>query len=137
MYFPISDVTISPFLLIGIGFLVGILGGFFGVGGGFLIVPLLLFVSQINMIQAVSTSLIVISFISSIGFISHMLLTFQSSSFPSVLTLFWIVLGGIVGMLLGQNLTQKIANARLQKLFAIALAVMALTMLLFHFFRQG
>ena len=41
MYFPISDVTINPLLLVLIGFLVGILGGFFGVGGGFLAGPLL------------------------------------------------------------------------------------------------
>lgn len=42
MEFPISGVTISPFLLVGIGFVVGVLGGFFGVGGGFLAGPLLL-----------------------------------------------------------------------------------------------
>jgi uncharacterized membrane protein YfcA len=41
MYFPIADVTISPFLLMGVGFLVGILGGFFGVGGGFLAGPMM------------------------------------------------------------------------------------------------
>jgi uncharacterized membrane protein YfcA len=41
MEFPISGVTINPLALIGIGFLVGILGGFFGVGGGFLAGPLL------------------------------------------------------------------------------------------------
>ena len=32
MYFPIADVTINPILLMSVGFLVGILGGFFGVG---------------------------------------------------------------------------------------------------------
>lgn len=42
MYFPLSDVTISPFLLAGVGFLVGLLGGFFGVGGGFLAGPMML-----------------------------------------------------------------------------------------------
>lgn len=42
MYFPLSDVTISPFLLSGVGFLVGLLGGFFGVGGGFLAGPMML-----------------------------------------------------------------------------------------------
>jgi uncharacterized membrane protein YfcA len=41
MEFPISGVTINPFYLIGIGFLVGILGGFFGVGGGFIAGPML------------------------------------------------------------------------------------------------
>lgn len=42
MEFPISGVTVNPLLLVGIGFVVGVLGGFFGVGGGFLAGPLLL-----------------------------------------------------------------------------------------------
>lgn len=41
MEFPIAGVTVSPFLLVAIGFMVGVLGGFFGVGGGFLAGPLL------------------------------------------------------------------------------------------------
>ena len=41
MNFPVSGVTVSPFLLAGIGFIVGILGGFFGVGGGFLAGPMM------------------------------------------------------------------------------------------------
>jgi uncharacterized membrane protein YfcA len=39
MEFPITGVTVNPILLAGIGFLVGILGGFFGVGGGFIAGP--------------------------------------------------------------------------------------------------
>lgn len=39
MEFPIAGVIINPILLSGIGFLVGILGGFFGVGGGFIAGP--------------------------------------------------------------------------------------------------
>lgn len=41
MEFPIAGITVNPFFLAGIGFLVGILGGFFGVGGGFIASPLL------------------------------------------------------------------------------------------------
>ena len=41
MEFLIAGVTINPLFLAGIGFLVGILGGFFGVGGGFLAGPLM------------------------------------------------------------------------------------------------
>lgn len=44
MYFPITDVTVSPLFLAGVGFLVGILGGFFGVGGGFLAGPMMFLV---------------------------------------------------------------------------------------------
>ena len=119
------------------GMLVGLLSGMFGVGGGFLIVPLLLFVSQINMIQAVSTSLIVISVISSIGFISHSFLNWQSGVMLPVEWLLWILAGGIGGMFLGQKMTSKIANARLQKLFSLALVLMVLTMMAFHFLIQG
>lgn len=39
MEFPISGVTVNPISLATIGFLVGILGGFFGVGGGFIAGP--------------------------------------------------------------------------------------------------
>lgn len=41
MFFPITGVIISPIILALIGFVVGILGGFFGVGGGFLAGPLM------------------------------------------------------------------------------------------------
>lgn len=41
MEFPIAGVTVNPLLLVGIGFMVGILGGFFGVGGGFIGGPLM------------------------------------------------------------------------------------------------
>lgn len=33
MCIPIADITVNPILLMGLGLLVGILGGFFGVGG--------------------------------------------------------------------------------------------------------
>jgi uncharacterized membrane protein YfcA len=41
MHFLISHVTISPFYLVGVGFVIGVLGGFFGVGGSFLAGPAL------------------------------------------------------------------------------------------------
>lgn len=44
MYFPITDVVVNPFFLAGVGFVVGLLGGFFGVGGGFLAGPLMFLV---------------------------------------------------------------------------------------------
>src|SRR5437762_11566376 len=41
MFFPISGAHISPIYLVIVGFLVGILGGFFGVGGSFIAGPAL------------------------------------------------------------------------------------------------
>jgi uncharacterized membrane protein YfcA len=56
MYFPISGVTVSPIFLAGVGFLVGLLGGFFGVGGGFLAGPMM-FLAGVPMNFVVGTDL--------------------------------------------------------------------------------
>lgn len=56
MTFPISGVDISPLYLVGIGFAVGILGGFFGVGGSFLAGPAL-FMAGMPMNYVVGTDL--------------------------------------------------------------------------------
>jgi uncharacterized membrane protein YfcA len=42
--FPIAGVTVDPIALVVIGFLVGVLGGFFGVGGGFLAAPFMFWI---------------------------------------------------------------------------------------------
>jgi len=44
IYLPIAEVSVNAFLLLGLGGLVGVLSGMFGVGGGFLITPLLFFI---------------------------------------------------------------------------------------------
>ena len=44
IYLPIAEVSVSAALLLGLGTLVGLLSGLFGVGGGFLITPLLFFI---------------------------------------------------------------------------------------------
>ena len=54
-YLPVAEVSVNLFLLLGIGGTVGILSGLFGVGGGFLITPLLFFVG-IPPAVAVATS---------------------------------------------------------------------------------
>jgi uncharacterized protein len=115
-------------LIIG-GALVGLLSGLFGVGGGFLIVPLLLLLSPISMAQAVSTSLLIIAAISSSGFISHLALSPGND---------WRLLGlatggGVLGMIIGQAISHKITGARLQKIFAISLLVVSSITLLRYF----
>jgi len=44
IYLPIAETSVSAFVLLGLGGLVGILSGMFGVGGGFLMTPLLFFI---------------------------------------------------------------------------------------------
>ncbi|MDI6905954.1 MAG: sulfite exporter TauE/SafE family protein [Thermoanaerobacterales bacterium] len=65
IYLPIAGMPVNVFLIMGLGALVGVLSGLFGVGGGFLLTPLLLFVgippavaaaSDTNQIVAASSS---------------------------------------------------------------------------------
>jgi len=44
IYLPIAEVSVDAFMLLGIGAMVGVLSGMFGVGGGFILTPLLFFV---------------------------------------------------------------------------------------------
>ena len=44
VYLPIAEVSVNIFLLLGLGGLVGVLSGMFGVGGGFIMTPLLFFI---------------------------------------------------------------------------------------------
>ncbi len=43
VYLPIANLSVNALVIIGLGGLVGILSGMFGVGGGFLTTPLLIF----------------------------------------------------------------------------------------------
>lgn len=115
-------------LIVG-GALVGILSGLFGVGGGFLIVPLLLALSPITMAQAVSTSLVIIAVVSTSGFASHLWI----STTNNWIQLGTVALGGAIGMLLGQTISHKIASARLQKIFSFSLFIISITTLARYF----
>ena len=55
IYLPIAEVSVNAFLVLGLGGIVGVLSGMFGVGGGFLITPLLFF-AGIPPAVAVATS---------------------------------------------------------------------------------
>lgn len=121
-------------LLLG-GLLIGLLSGLFGVGGGFLIVPLLLFLGRVSMVQAISSSLLIIAVISSAGFITHLLLNYQALQEHAGAASDWttfglIVSGGVIGMFAGQRLSGYIASAILQQIFAVCLLAISLVTIL-------
>ena len=65
IYLPIAEISLNVFLLLGLGGAIGFLSGMFGVGGGFLLTPLLIFIgvppavavaTQANQVVASSVS---------------------------------------------------------------------------------
>jgi uncharacterized membrane protein YfcA len=102
MYFPISDVTISPFLLIGIGFLVGILGGFFGVGGGFLAGPMM-FWAGVPMNFVIGTDLAHMTGKSIVAAKRHRTLGHVDMRLGAVM-----ILGTVIGVEIGANIIEAL-----------------------------
>ena len=106
------------------GVLTGLLSGFFGVGGGFLIVPFLNQLNSVSMRQAVSTSLVIIAGISLSGFATELLTADVDLSAVTLLAL-----GGIVGMIGGTLLAKHVAGVVLQRIFAATIIGMAALLL--------
>lgn len=113
----------GPSAVVASGLGVGLLTGFFGVGGGFAMVPALVLVLGFAMPAAVGTSLLVI-LINSIAALATRFLT-------GVDTLDWALVGSfaaatIVGTLFGGRLTERVSSATLQRAFAVLLMVVAI-----------
>ena len=117
---PLGSMTLP---LAGIG--VGLLAGFFGVGGGFLIVPLLRLYAGQSMERAISTSLLVIALVGSSGYLYHVL----SSPANDPLALSLLALGGIAGILAGTAVCERLSGRSLQQGFAgFVLLIMAVVL---------
>jgi uncharacterized membrane protein YfcA len=92
--------------LAGTGFLVGVLSGFFGIGGGFLIVPGLIAATAMPLINAIGSSLVAVT---AFGLTTAISYAFSGLVDWTVAFLFIIggALGGLVGIRLGQHLGRK------------------------------
>jgi uncharacterized membrane protein YfcA len=104
------------------GLITGLLSGLFGVGGGFLIVPALIFITDIGINRAVATSLAIITMIGLSGVLSAI---GQGRALDTVI-LGLFILGGIIGMLLGRLLARQIPALLLQKIFSVFILLIAL-----------
>ena len=91
IYLPIAEVSVNAFLLLGLGGLVGVLSGMFGVGGGFLMTPLLFFIG-IPPAVAVATEANQIVASSFSGVLAHLRRKTVDLKMGTVL-----MLGGLVG----------------------------------------
>jgi uncharacterized membrane protein YfcA len=95
IYLPIAEVSVNAIVLFGLGGLVGILSGMFGVGGGFLLTPLLFFIGIPPAVAvATGSNQIVASSIS--GVLAHLKRKTVDLKMGVVL-----LIGGLIGAALG------------------------------------
>ncbi|WP_256922028.1 sulfite exporter TauE/SafE family protein [Leifsonia sp. NCR5] len=112
---------------------VGLLTGFFGVGGGFAVVPALVLALRLPMPVAVGTSLVVITVNSATALVSRLGHGVQLN-WPLIAT---FAAAAIIGSLLGSRITARVSPARLNLWFtflliAVAIATAVSTILQLH-----
>ena len=103
------------------GLLVGVLTGFVGVGGGFLIVPALVLLGRLPMHRAIGTSLVIITMQSFSGFVKYLDVLKQLHIRLDYTVLAWFAAIGVLGSLIGGSLGSRVPQAALQRAFAILL----------------
>ena len=93
-----------------LGLLIGFLSGFVGAGGGFLIVPTLLFFGKTPIKMAVGTSLFIVSSQSLIGFTGDII----ENRIIDWKLLFLFTLASIIGIFIGNYVSKKIEDEKLK-----------------------
>src|ERR1700722_9802360 len=112
--------------IVGLGLATGTLSGFFGIGGGFLIVPALILVTRMPILNAVSSSLVAVA--------AFGLTTAASYAWSGLIS--WelagvFITGGIAGGLIGTRLARRLSvqGGALNTVFAAVIIAVALYML--------
>jgi uncharacterized membrane protein YfcA len=116
---------VKTFLVIVEGLLIGFLTGFVGAGGGFLIIPALVFLTGLPFKTAVGTSLFIIAINSLMGFLGDVLNYSMDWAFLLPLTSL-----AVIGILIGNKLQKKISSIRLRMAFGWLILTMGSWILL-------
>lgn len=117
------------FLMILEGIVIGFLTGFVGAGGGFLIIPALVFLTGLPFKTAVGTSLFIIAINSLFGFLGDVMnYTMDWTFLISITSL------AVIGILIGNKLQRKISAIRLRMAFGWLILLMGSWILVHEIF---
>lgn len=95
--------------------MLGIIIGIIGVGGGFLIIPVLVMFLKMEMKHAIATSLFIIAINSIVGFIADRQYL-DNSNYQQIE---WIISLSVIGMFVGIYLSRKFSGELLKKIFSL------------------
>ena len=114
---PRSDVAgISVWMLVAMGFCVGILTGLMGVGGGFINFPLLIYVLGVPTHVAIGTSALQVVLASGYAAIRH-----GGQGHVELVLVLLLTAGSVLGVQMGVRLSKRFKGPRIRRLFAAVL----------------
>jgi uncharacterized protein len=115
MRFRRSQIYISPIPPIILGFLVGVLSAIMGVGGGFIMVPAMLYILKMPTNVVIGTSLFQIIFVTAIATVLH---AAANQTVDIVLSLL-LLSGGVIGAQIGARAGRRLKGEQLRALLAL------------------
>ncbi|CAN5464224.1 sulfite exporter TauE/SafE family protein [soil metagenome] len=110
----------APMLVVAVALGVGLLTGFFGVGGGFVIVPALVLVLRIPIQQAVGTSLMIVALNSATSLVSR-----AGTAHFDWAVIVPFTLAAMLATLAGKRVADRLPAAQLKRGFAVLLLLVA------------
>lgn len=125
MRFPRSRLYISIIPPLVIGVLVGLLASFLGVGGGFIMVPAMIYLLRMPTNIVIGTSIFQIIFVTAIVTLLHATLNHTLD----IVLAFLLIVGGVVGGQFGVRAGQKLRGEQLRALLALMVLAVALRIL--------
>ena len=108
-----------------LGILAGGMSGLFGIGGGIIIIPALVFLAGFTQHEAQGTTLAV--FLLPVGILAAM--RYYKSGHIHIIVALLICLGFVIGSFFGANLAESLTNIALKRAFGIFLLVMSISMI--------
>jgi len=121
MHFAKSRVTLSLWVILSIAFVMGILAGFVGVGGGLIMLPSLIYLIGLPSFMAVGTSTFQIIFSASFGCVRH-----TTSGNVIILIAFLMLLGSSIGTQFGALITQYVRGISMRYVLIISILLCVL-----------
>ncbi|MDN2567784.1 sulfite exporter TauE/SafE family protein [Aquibium sp. A9E412] len=122
MRFRASKLFVSVIPVIALGAVIGFLASIMGVGGGFIMVPALIYLLKVPTNVVIGTSLFQIIFVAAFTTIVHS----TANQTVDVVLAFLLMVGGVAGAQYGAKVGQKLRGEQLRALLAILVLAVAL-----------
>ncbi|MDZ5697162.1 sulfite exporter TauE/SafE family protein [Chelativorans sp. M5D2P16] len=122
MRFRASKLFVSVIPIVGIGAIIGFLASIMGVGGGFIMVPALIYLLKVPTNVVIGTSLFQIVFVAAFTTVIHS----TANQTVDIVLAFLLMVGGVAGAQYGARVGQRLRGEQLRALLALLVLAVAL-----------